>query len=345
MAAFLRAWGGGAGVVILLGALLAVALITRSACGRRPRSSSCCAAWARPTATSRASSSATRCVRPARRAARLRSRGAHHRWRCSTAAGGWSSPARSSSQLRPLDWILLACVPVVARSAGHGDRPDDGAAGADAEAAALASAAPAALPAGHVRAVLVAIAARRIRARRSRSPCSTSRSGSGPASGDRGPAAAAARAAQRMMAARAPVAARRAGPARDRRRPDLRGPRPRADPRDARGVRLQASVGLGDPGPPPPVRRPGDRAQARADADPAVRLVPAACRDDPDRPRGRRARAPRAGRRRPRRARARLLDRDLPGGHPRAASASAIPTTRASPRSTASSTARWCRSR
>ncbi len=33
----------------------------QSACGRRPRSSSCCAAWARPTATSRASSSATPC--------------------------------------------------------------------------------------------------------------------------------------------------------------------------------------------------------------------------------------------------------------------------------------------
>ena len=96
-------------------------------------------------------------------------------------------------------------------------------------------------------------------------------------------------------------------------------------PPGPRDLCLQASVGVGDRGDPPAAAERGDRAQARADADPAVRLVPAPLGHDRHRPGGPDARAALADRRRPGRARARRLGDHLPRRHAASRRAEHVP--------------------
>lgn len=113
MAAFMRAWGGGAGVVVLLGALVAVALITRSSLRAQAQVVELLRSMGAPDSY-------------------LARQFEHHALRAGLRGGliGFGLAVLTilallyssrrvelagtvELQLRPLDWILLACVPVV----------------------------------------------------------------------------------------------------------------------------------------------------------------------------------------------------------------------------------------
>jgi cell division transport system permease protein len=113
MAAFMRAWGGGAGVVVLLGALVAVALITRSSLRAQTQIVELLRSMGAPDTY-------------------LARQFEHHALRAGLRGGLvgfvlavltiaallYSSRRMELAgsielQLRPLDWFLLACVPVV----------------------------------------------------------------------------------------------------------------------------------------------------------------------------------------------------------------------------------------
>ena len=127
LASFFRAWGGAAGVVTLLAALLRGR--ADHACqpaGAEPGRRAAAQHGRARRAISPASSSATRC------SAGCAAGCSGSRSRVLTIIALLYSSRRMELAgsielgLRPVDWILLACVPVlIAALPGHGDRPDD----------------------------------------------------------------------------------------------------------------------------------------------------------------------------------------------------------------------------
>ena len=257
MAAFFRAWRRGVGIAALLGMLAFVGLITLASL-RETADVELLRFLGAPDRYLPASSSAMLCSAACGRADRLRA-GAADRHRPAHSSRRMELAESIELGLRLLDWVLLACVPAVSALLVTGSARMTALHGL--ARCPLSHARPSARSA---RALMLtsrspSSSCRPAWAGSSRSPrpilCSTSASGCGPVRWSLRAAAAALP--PRWMVAHSRRLWKRACRSCCSRIVglDLRGARAGAHP-GGRGLRLQAPVGLGDPGAPPPVRDP-----------------------------------------------------------------------------------------